>query len=394
MGGDRGIRAPGLAVALMLGLVVALAVSVAASAHVIMGTRSLHLRVVEAKLVVRGRVIDPEAVFVSPDGQTRRGLVEIEILEVIKGSVGSVGSGESSDAAPDDRIDDLPRIRFAQDGHDVPRYARDQEALFFLAPIAASLELRSLAVPKGPTHVSSQEHGEVFVLDTPQAPTLLSAVRAYSASESAPTGKERVALIRQATLELLTSGDAQLGTSALSSLVLTPQAALVTSADLPRLEKVLADPGVSIGFRAGLAAELERRGLIEGDAVRLGLLRNARPAERASAIRAVGAHPSEAVTAYLVALLADPETAPGIAAEAAMALGASRSSAAVGPLAAGLTNAEPRVRNAAIRGLGQIGGSKAKQALEGAASAHPDAATRRRAQAELRSVEARGARAD
>jgi HEAT repeat protein len=77
-----------------------------------------------------------------------------------------------------------------------------------------------------------------------------------------------------------------------------------------------------------------------------------------------------------------------------MALGASRSSAAVGPLAAGLTNAEPRVRNAAIRGLGQIGGSKAKQALEGAASAHPDAATRRRAQAELRSVEARGARAD
>ena len=114
-----------------------------------MGTKSLHLRVVEADLVVRAHVINPEFMFVSADGKSKRRLVEIEIVEELKGKAG------------------VKRIRFAQDGHEVAQYKAGQEALFFLKPISKSRELRALAVPGGPTHVSGQEHNEQFVLEGP-----------------------------------------------------------------------------------------------------------------------------------------------------------------------------------------------------------------------------------
>ena len=190
------------------------------------GTKSLHLLVVEADLIVRARVTHPEAVFVSADGLSRRQLVEVEVLEALKGQA------------------DSKLIRFAQDGHDVARYAAGQEALFFLRPIAKSRELRMLAVANGPSHVSGQEHEERFLLEGTYGPVLLSAVRKLARSESSATTSTRVELIRSATLELLTSGDARLGASGLASLVMTPQAALVTKADLPRLEKFLATPDV------------------------------------------------------------------------------------------------------------------------------------------------------
>jgi hypothetical protein len=348
----------------------------AASGHVIMGTKSLHLRVVEVDLVVRARVIDPEAVFVSEDGSTRRRLIEIEILEELKGRAGA------------------KRVHFAQDGHDVALYKVGQEALFFLEPIAKSRELRALAVPGGPTHFSGQEHNEQFVIDGPYGPVLLSATRALASSESAATADERIALIRGATLDLLTSGDSQLGASALASLVLTPDAEIVTKADLPRLEKLLANPSVSIGFRAGLVAELERRGLVEGSVYWLALLQNASPKELPVAIRAAGVHPSEQVNAFLLERLEDPNSKSEIAAEAAMALGASQNVAMVDPLADALMKGKPRLSNAAIRALGQIGGPEARQALEHAARTHPDSATRRRALAKLRAGEALSARSD
>jgi hypothetical protein len=346
---------------------VILLVSTDASAHIVMGTKSLHLRVAEADLVVRARVLDPEFVFISADGRTRRRLVEIEILEELKGMAGN------------------KRIRFAQDGHAVAQYRVGQQALFFLRPISKSRELRAIAVPGGPTHVSGQEHDEEFVIEGRYGPVLLSATRDLTASEFAATASERVALIRRATLDLLTSGDARLGASALASLVLAPHAALVTRADLPRLEAFLANREVSVGMRAGLVAELERRGLIDGSAHWLALLRTARPQEIPAAIRAVGFHQSAPVNAILLAMLIDPNSKPEIAAECAMALGTSGNVAMVGPLAEALTNGEPRLRNAAIRALGQIGGPEADKALEQAAETHPDPATRRRARAKLRS---------
>lgn len=342
-----------------------------------MGTKSLHLRVAEADLIVRGRVIDPNAIFVSADGRTRRELVEIEVLEILKG-----------------HAMDAPRIRFAQDGHEVARYRAGQRALFFLEPITDSRELRALAVPGGPTHVSGQEHDELFLVDAPKGDVLLSATKNLIASGTAATGIERVALIRRATLDLLTSGDSSLAASALASLVLAPDAALLTPADLPRLEKLLSDPMVSIGFRAGLLAELERRGLMKGPDRWAVLLDSASPSELPTAIRAAGMHPSEPVKRRLLSLLENPDTPTAIAAESAMALGAFRGEDVVKALAAALAKEEPRLRNAAIRGLGQLGSPTAQSVLDHAATAHADPATKNRARAELRSGEARRARSD
>jgi hypothetical protein len=345
-----------------------------AAAHVIMGTKSLHLRVVEADVIVRGRVVDPDGLFVSPGGRSQRQVIEIQILESLKGDAGA------------------KRIRFAQDGHEVARYRTGQEALFFLDPITKSRELDSLAVPGGPTHVSGQEHDEQLLTEGATGAILLQATRDLVASDSAATADERVRLIQRATLDLLTSGDAALATAALASLVLTPDAALVTRADLPRLEKALADPTLSVGFRAGLIAELDRRGLVDGQERRLALLREATPAERPMAIRATATQASEGIKLYWLAQLADPDAGTEVKAECAIALGSSRDPRAVGALTSALSSDEPRVRNAAIRGLGRVGSPEARQAIEHAARTHPDPATRKRALAEARAREARSAR--
>lgn len=338
-----------------------------ATAHVVMGTKSLHLRIVETDLVLRAKVVDPDAEFVSTDGRSRRELVEIEVLEVLKGKAGA------------------QRIRFAQDGHEPARYRGGQQALFFLAAIERSRELRALAVEGGPSHYSSQEHDEVFSLDGPQAEVLLSATRQLIASESAETTARRVALIREATLAQLTSGDSQLGASGLASLVLSPQAALVTRADLPRLEKLLADPEASIGLRAGLLSELERRGLVAGPEQWRQLLESASPADLPAAMRAAGGHPSPTVRAFLLGVLESPESSAENAAEAAIALGGTSDPSVIKALLGALEHGGPRLRHAAIRALGQIDTPQSIEGLRTAAAGHADPATRRRAAAEVRS---------
>ena len=319
------------------------------SAHVIMGSKSLPLRIAEADLVVRGRIVDPDAVFVSEAGQTRRRLVEVEVLEALKGKTAS------------------ERLRIAQDGHDVPRYRVGDEALFFLTAIGKSRELRALAVPGGPAFVSSQEHEDRFLIEPPHGATLLSAARTLATSETLPTVSERIAAIRTATLDLLTSGDARLGATALASLVLSPDAAFVAAEDLPRLEAFLADASVSIGLRAGVLAELERRELLEGPAHWRALLDQAGPEDLATAIRAAGAHPSEPVRTFLLARLTSPDEQSEIAAEAAIALGAWRDPSLVPVLAEALERArareDRRLEGAVIRGLRRIGSGEARAVL-------------------------------
>jgi hypothetical protein len=353
---------------------VALAAATNASAHVVMGTKSLHLRVAESPVILLGRVVEPAAMFVTADGKTRRSLVEVEVLEELKGASGN------------------EVLRIAQDGHAVATYREGDQALFFLKPIERSRELRSLAVPGGPTHVSSQEHYEEFVTRGTTGATLLSAIRLYVASETAETTAQRVALIRTATLDLLTSSDPRLADAALASLVLSPRAEWITHDDLPRLQKTLANPAYPIGFRAALIGELERRGLIEGDPERLALLRSAPPEALPSAIRAVGIRSGPTVKAFLLELVGSDSSAPQeVVAEAAIALGASRDPRALDALASALARPEPRVRNAAIRGLGLYDSPAAEQILSQTAADHPDPETRRRASAEAQKSSSRRA---
>lgn len=336
-------------------------------AHVVVGAKSLHLRVAEADVILRGKVADPASMFVSEDGQTRRALVLVEVLEALKGEPGA------------------KTVRIAQDGHAVATYRTGDEALFFLRPIGRSLELRSLAVPGGATHVSGQEQDDAFVIEGPAGQTLLAATRTFVASEQAETTAERVALIRSATIDLLTSGDDRLATSALASLVLAPEAEWITSADLPRLHAAIANPKNAIGLRAGLIDELERRGLVAGDPDRLAILKGTRPGELPAAIRALGPKAGPAVRTFLASLLEDgSEAPPDVVAEAAIVLGASRDPRALEALAEALSRPEARVRNAAIRGLGLFGTPRAVEILNDAGASHPDPATRRRARAEAR----------
>jgi HEAT repeat protein len=138
-----------------------------------------------------------------------------------------------------------------------------------------------------------------------------------------------------------------------------------------------------MGVRLGLLAELDRRGALEDAPARwVALLEGARGAERVAVIRALGAHPSPPVTAALVGELEGEDAAAAEA--AAVALGVPGLAAAAAPLAAALADGPPRLRMAAIRGLGRVGTAGAREALADAAAGHPDPATRRRAEAELR----------
>ena len=345
------------------------------SAHIVMGTKSLHLRVAESEVILLGRVVDPAAMFVTGNGKTRRALVEIEVLEALKGTAGSGG------------------VRIAQDGHAVATYRKGDEALFFLKPIAKSRELRSLALPGGPTHVSGQEHDEEFVIAGAAGATLLSATRSFVASETAETTEERVELIRTATLALLTSRESRLASSALASLVLSPHAKWITADDLPRLHSTLSDAANPIGFRVGLIDELERRGLVAGDPERLTLLRTAEPGALPATIRAVGPRAGPAVKVFLLELVGPESKArPEVMAEAAIALGTTRDPRALDALGVALAHPEARVRNAAIRGLGLFGTPEADSILSKVGQEHPDLETRRRARAEAEKSHVRGAR--
>ena len=348
-------------------LVVALLLATGAPAHVVMGEKSLHLRVAEADIVLRGRVVDPASMFVAADGRTRRVLLVVDVLEEIKGVAGAKS------------------IRIAQDGHAEAEYRQGDEALFFLKPIDRSLELRSLAVPGGATHVSGQEHDDAFLLRGSPGRTLLAATRSFAAAEQAATAQGRIALIRGATIDLLTSGDDQLATSALASLVLAPDAEWITAEDLPRVHSTISNPANPIGLRAGLIDELERRGLMDGEAARLAILRGAPARDLPSAIRALGPKAGPEVRALLIGFLdAESGTTPEVVAETAIVLGASRAPHALEPLAKCLNRPERRIRNAAIRGLGLFGSAEAAEILAEAGESHPDPKTRRRASAESR----------
>jgi HEAT repeat protein len=207
-------------------------------------------------------------------------------------------------------------------------------------------------------------------------------VQRYVALEGESDPQRRVAGLRELTLDLLRSDEPRLAASALRDLVRSGTAPLVTRQDLPRLTPVLEDVRAPVGFRAGLLAELERRGLLEGDAHWVRLLETARAADLPAAIRAAGTHPSPAVNARIVELLATGD--PASAEAAAVALGAPGNRTAVEPLSAALAQGDARLRMAAIRGLGRIALPESRRALESAAKSHADPATRRRAAAELR----------
>ncbi len=345
----------------------ALVVPLRAWGHIEVGEKSLQWHVAQADLVVRARIVDPAAVFALPDAHKRRPVVDVRVLEIIKGAASHAD------------------LRFAQHGHGVARFVQGSEAILFLKRIERSRELARLAVPGGPTHFSSQEHDEAFVVEPRHGETLVGAVRDFArAADPGLTPGERIAFARSATLGLLLSGDARLGALALAGLVASPGAPLLVAEDTSRLRPLLDRSELSVGFRAGLLAELERRGWLDATPLWRALVERARPGDLPAAIRAAGRHPSPAVDRLLLELVGDPRGA--VAAEAARALGRPGGSTFVPTLAKALAHEEARVRNAAIRGLRAIGDEAARRALSQAADGHPDPRTRRLAAGAARAL--------
>lgn len=358
-------REPRLAIAAAVGL---LLVAAAARGHIVYGRPTLLGLVGGADLVAHVRVTDPHATVVVKQTGERRPVVRVELLEVFK------GEGEPGES-----------LRFASHGHGVAEYTEGEEALVFLAPIARSRELDVLQAA-GLRWVSSQEHDDRYLLTPGTRGRLLAAVRGYVAAEGLSQPAARVKALRGLTLDLLTSGDARLGAFAVQDLVLAGQVPLVTAEDVPRLlADVVSSQAAPIGVRVGLLAELQRRGLVNGAPLWLALLGSTEKPQLLQVVRAAGRHPSAEVNAALVGMLAGGDDE--VAAAAALALGDPAHTAAVGVLTGALDRAEPRVRMAAIRALGRIGTSEARNALEAAAGSHDDPATRRRAAAEVRRLE-------
>jgi len=275
-------------------------------------------------------------------------------------------------------------VEFVQHGHGSPEYGKGEEVAVFLKRVERSRELGEGAAASRIRWVSEQEAGSKFALDARVRADFAAAVRAYAqlgvlAPEARPEAMHRI------TLELLASPHLMLASSALRDLVMSGDASLISARDLPLLEPLLTSSAAPIGVRMGLLVELERRGLVDGPPRWARLLRTTTGEDRLAVVRASAAHPSEPVAAELRALLANDDSL--LVAAAAVSLGTRGNDAAVAPLAKLLASDESRVRMAAIRALGRVATPAAKQVLVKTAADHPDAATRRRAAAEVRLLE-------
>jgi hypothetical protein len=316
-------------------------------------------------VVVRARLLGVDEV-VAPSGNasSQRPTLRVRVIEVVKGPV---SRGE--------------QLRSAQHGHGVPHYRVGQEALLFLRALSRSPELGRLADEATLRWYSNQEHDDDWSLSPRSSKQTVAVARRYAAIEDMPSARRQDAM-HELTARLLASRDARLARSALRDLVAMPEAPLLTQSDAPRLLEAVHDARRPIDLRVGLLAELERRGLVNGDTHWARLLRTTRGADRLAVIPAAGLHPGPAGRAALVELVSGPDVPT--AASAAVALGAPGNNAAVAPLSEALRSDDPRLAMAAVRALGRVGTPPARAAIREAASSHPNATVRRRAEAELR----------
>lgn len=331
-------------------------------AHMVMGTTTLRLFTLQSDFVARVRIIDPDATLILKEPMLRKFIVVAEVLEGVKGHATE------------------KRLRFVQQGHGVARYDKGDEVVLFLRHIERSPELANSRVAKHVHWFSEQETGAEFALDDHTRDDFMEAVRAYVALRGLPR-KDQIDALRRITVEMIASPHEVLAASGVRDLVLSANASIVSKDDLPVLEPVLDDRQTPIGVRIGLLAELERRDLVAGPPRWAALLRTTEGTERLAVVRAAAAHPSEAVARELLKLLASEDVQ--LVSTVAVSLGSLHNDIVVEPLAELLGSSESRLRMAAIRGLGRVGTAAAMQTLTEAAASHPDAATRRRAAAEV-----------
>jgi HEAT repeat protein len=321
---------------------------------------------VGSDLVARARIENPAGTLAPSESSAGRPVITAHLLEVFKGPAA------------------LGPVRFAQHGHGVAPFEAGEEVLLFLLEIETSRELAALAGTSDLRYVSLQEHDEKYLLTSESRSGFSAVIRAYLALDSLPSSEARSGALADLTIQLLRSPRERIAASALRD-VISMGGALLTERNLPVVEPLIDDRDIAIGIRLGVLAELERLELVAGPSRWARLLRTAEAQELLAVVRAAGSHPSPEVTAELVRLVraGEPETVEA----AAISLGVPGNREAVEPLSRLLEGPQPALRMAAIRGLGGIATPEAKRVLEATARSHRDAATRRRARAEVVLIE-------
>lgn len=363
----------GMPTALLLAAAVVLAPGLAPAlrAHIVYGTPSLHELAREADVVVRVRVATARRVVRVERPRVARPVVDVVVLETLRGAR-------------------LTRLTFAPHGHGPAEYHDGQEALVFLRRLDRIPELAGTALSDHVRWASLQETSDALPLGPRTRRVWTDAVRRYLSAEALVDPAQREAALRETMLALLGSEEPRIAASALRDLV-RAGATTIRPLDAPRLEGLVARATAPMTVRVGVLAELERRRLTDAPPRWARLLGEARGRDRLVVVRAAAAHPSAPVTRALLQIVAGGE--PEAASAAAVSLGVPGNQDAVAPLEQLLAQDEVRLRFAAIRGLGAIGGAEAVAVLRRTAAFHPDQATRRRARAEEIVLERRAARA-
>ena len=343
--------------------VLVLAVATPAGAHIVYGTPSLHELTRDADLVVRARITTARRLLRAPDGHAQRPVVDAEVLETLHG-------------------DPVRRVTFAPHGHGPAEYHDGEEALLFLQQLDRVPELaRTPPLAGRVAWVSLQETTDKIPLGPRTRRPWIEATRGYLRAQAIADPDRRRTALREATITCLASTEPRLAASALRALVSAGDALELTAADVARLDVLVGRGSVPVTVRVGVLAELERRGLVAGPSRWSHLLTTVHPSDLRVVVGAAGAHPSPEVTTTLLRIVDGPDAEA--AADAAISLGAPGNDAAVIALTRLLGAGDQRLRFAAIRGLGRIGSASALEALQNAAAFHDDAATRRRAGAEV-----------
>jgi hypothetical protein len=334
-----------------------------ARAHIIPGAVTLSQLTRSADVVAVARIANPSATIELKDRPVKRQVVDAEILEVIRG--------------------EIPRgpVRFVPHGHAGEQYDKDEVVLLFLDRIEEDKNLASAQLAGAVRFAGIEEVADRIRLEESARPEILAAVKAYAAAEAQADPEARREELRRITKRLLASGQTRLAASALRDLATAGSEPLIGQADVPDLSRILDDPLRPTSLRSGILAELERRKLVDAPPRWVRLLQEAPAQDLPGVIRAAAKHRYPLVTAELVRILEDANREA--AAAAAAAVGSRGDDAPVKALTRAIDSDEPKLRFAAIEGLGKIGTPAAREALTRAAASHPDPATAREAQTAL-----------
>jgi hypothetical protein len=355
------LLAPALALVALLALLALPAPP--ARAHIIPGAVTLSQLTRSADVVAVARIANPSATIELKDRPVKRQVVDAEIIEVIRGEI---------QRGP---------VRFVPHGHAGEQYDKEEVVLLFLDRIEEAKDLASAQLAGAVRFAGIEEVADRIRLEESARAEILAAVRAYAAAEAQPDAETKREELRRITKGLLASGQMRLAASALRDLATAGSEPLIGEADVPELSRIIDDPSRPTSLRSGILAELERRKLVDAPPRWVRLLREAPAQDLPGVVRVAAKHRYPLVTAELIRILegANREAA----AAAAAAVGSRGDDTPVEALTRAIASDDPKLRFAAIDGLGRIGTPAAREALTRAATSHPDPATAREAQTAL-----------